>query len=211
MQLTSLIRGTAVLMVSLMAVPVLAGNQAPTGTYTATTGSSAATASGGGRSGGGPRAGGGAGRGRTGTTSTSAGSGSDLTMDVASWSTQADAQQLTSAQGGNGQGALAVLNSMNHGSVTIAGRNFPINAAFSVPKGSGYSIYLVSAKPFSAEGGRGRAAGATSGLIVLHVDASGAGTGELYTSTQVVFETTGEVQARGGASTATNLSGVAHL
>lgn len=181
------------------ALPALAVSQAPTGTYTATTGSSAATASVGGS--------GGAARG---SKTTGAGSGSSVTMSLSNWATQADLEKLAAAEG-DPKAFLDLLSGMNFGTVTIGGKSVPVNLAWSFKSGSSYQIVLLSEKPFSATSSRTGATGngAAVGYIRLTVDGSGVGTGMMYSTTQVAVQSGSDVVARGGASTATQLSAVA--
>lgn len=192
-----------VLMASLLMFPTLLfAGQAPTGTYTASMGQSAGTASGGTTNGG---------RGRVGGRGNGSASGTSVTMNVSSYSTKSELDQLRAAQDDISK-FLSTLNSFNHGSVTISGQTFTVNAATSVQAGDKYYIYLLTSTPLaSSKTGRGgrQATGAAGGYIRLTVDSNGAGDGMLYASTQVVISTNGEITARGGASTATQLSSVA--
>ena len=180
------------------AQPLLAISQASTGTYTASTGDSAATGS--------VTGGGGAARG---SKTTTAGSGSAVTMAIDSWATQADLDALAAAQGDTKK-FLDILSGLRHGSVTLGGKTIPVNLAWSFKSGASYQILLLSEKPFSATSSRtgGSASGAAVGYIRLTVDGNGAGQGMMYSTTQVAFESGGDIVARGGASTATQLSNV---
>jgi hypothetical protein len=150
--------------------------------------------------------------GRTGGAAASAAEGGSVKMNIASWSTEEDARKLADAQrGGRLEALLEALSGMNHGTVTVGGEEFVINAAFSIQAGSVYHIYLLSAKPFTSAGPAGRIGqGVAVGFISLQVDSSGNGAGQLYTSTQVIVERNGEVRARGGVSTASQLADVKH-
>ncbi len=178
---------------------VSVSSPAPTGTYNGTTGSSAGTASGAG-----PR---GRVRGATATDSTTGGS---VAMTVSRFLTSDELNQfLTAQQAGGGQMVKAISN-QSYGTVKIGGQTFTINLAASAKVGAGYTICLVSARPFATgttSGGRA-ATGGTVGYIKLTVDANGNGTGAMYSSTQVVLTNDGLIEARGGASTATQLTGV---
>lgn len=189
--------------ISLLSVLAFAGGgQAPTGTYTASIGNSAGTVSGGAAGRGGFR-----GRGQ----GNGAASGKSVTMNVAGYSTQEEMQKLRDTQG-DPNAFFTTLNSYNHGTVAFEGQTFTVNAAYSVQTGSKYFLYLLTAGPLktSQQGPRGRVAtGAGGGYIRLTVDANGVGEGVLYTSTQVVVKNNGEIEARAGASTATQLTGVA--
>ncbi|MBI3653389.1 MAG: hypothetical protein HY231_20355 [Acidobacteria bacterium] len=188
------------------------GGQAATGTYTASLGNSAGMASGGATG-----SGGGAARGRMtrgGGSASTAASGANVSLNISSYSTQEEINKLVQTQN-DASAFLNTLNGYNHGSVTISGKSYPINAAYSLQAGSNYYIYLVSAKPFSGEatgrGGRGgKASGAAGGYIRLTVNSGGSGDGALYTSTQVTVQTNGAIEVRGGASTASQLTNVAH-
>ena len=172
---------------------------APAGLYTGTTGASAATASGAGTRG----------RGRA-TETTAATSGGSVAMDIKHYLTSAELNSFLAAQdAGAGQMVKAISN-QNYGTVKIAGQTFTINLAASAKVGTGYVISLVSARPFSTETGSGgrSAAGGSVGYIKLTVDASGNGTGAMYSSTQVVVNKDGTVTSRAGGSTATMLTSV---
>ena len=119
-------------------------------------------------------------------------------------------QKLRETQG-DPNAFFSTLNSYNHGTVTFEGQTFTVNAAYSIQTGEKYFLYLLTAKPLttSQAGPRGRiATGAAGGYIRLTVDSNGAGDGVLYTSTQVVVKNNGEIEARAGASTATQLDSV---
>ncbi len=193
---------------SLLALVVILGGafvvwagSAPTGTYTATMGASGGTASAGAA---------GRGRGRAGR-GTEATTGTAVTMKIGSYSSQAELDALAAA-GGDPAKFLSVLSGYNHGTVTVGGQSFPINAAYSTSAGSaGNVICMATAKPLASSGTsrRGRqATGTSGGYIRLTVDASGSGTGMLYTSTQVVISSSGEFSARAGGSTGTALTDV---
>ena len=191
----------AVLVVAaVLAFPAFAAaGQASTGTYIATTGGSAATASG-------ATAGG---RGRA-SGSTASTSGGTVTIDLGSYSTQSEVDALKAAND-NLDAFLKQLSSYSHGSVKIGNQSFKINFAYSTQTGSEYQIFLVSATPLttSQTGPQGRSAtGAAGGYIRLTVNANGDGTGMMYSSTQVVINNNGSVEARAGGSTATQLTTV---
>lgn len=190
--------------ISLLSALVFAGGgNAPTGTYTASVGNSAGTVSGGA-----PGRGGFRGRGQGNGTA----SGKSVTMNVGSYSTQEELQKLRETQG-DPSAFFNTLSSYNHGTVTFEGQTFTVNAAYSVQTGSKYFLYLLTANPLktSQQGPRGRiATGTAGGYIRLTVDAYGAGDGVLYTSAQVVVKNNGEIEARAGAATATQLTGVTH-
>ena len=196
-----------------LAGAALAGNgKAPTGRYRATLGSSAGTASGGAVNSAGSAARGRFARG--GGSASDAASGATVSMTIGSYSTQDEINKLAQSQN-DASAFLNTLSAYNHGSVTVGGTTYPINAAYSVQAGSSYYVYLLSAKPFSAEssgprGRGGKADGAAGGYIRLTVNSAGSGDGVLYASTQVVVQTNGASEARGGASSASQLSNVAH-
>ncbi len=171
-------------------------DRAPTGAYTAATGASAGTASGT------------VTRGRAREASASSGtSGGTITMNIGSYSTREEVDQVVAAQGSGAEAMLQAINKTSHGSVTIGGQTFAINMAASAKVGSSYNIYLVSAKPFSTSASSsGRSpTGGSAGYIQLTVSSDGGGDGKLYASTQIVVDKDGSVVARGGASTATAL------
>lgn len=185
--------------VMLVAAPILMAEQAPTGSYTATTGGTAV-------GGGGSTSGGSHGHGGTSTGSTA---GKTLTMNVASYTTQEELQKLAATQG-DPKKFLDTLKGFNHGTVMIGSKSYVINAAASAKAGSSSYVVMLSATPFEASGSSRSAKGVAAGYIRLTVDDAGAGTGMLYTSTQVVVSTTsGDFTAKGGASTATQLTAVA--
>ena len=174
-------------------------DKAPAGSYTAATDASAGIASAAGPTG---RA-----RGASGASGTSGGT---VTMNISSYSSNEEVDQIVAAQGSGAEAMLQAINRQSHGSVTIGGQTFTINMAASAKVGSSYNIYLVSAKPFSTGSGSGgrTATGGSAGYIQLTVNSTGSGDGGMYTSTQIVVEKDGSVAARGGASTATALTNV---
>lgn len=127
--------------------------------------------------------------------------GTELYINIQSFVSDAQLSQIESA---SASGQLPqVLSNMNSGSVRIGNRTVTINAAIAVHSAKGSVVYLLSAQPFSAQGqqGGGGAAGAV-GFIEMRVVN---GKGSMYTSTQVAVSN-GAVIARGGASTATQLT-----
>lgn len=194
-------RRTALTMMTvscLFVAPVLQAEQAPAGTYTATAGSSVAT-------GGGTTSAGKHGRGGT---TTSKGSGTKITATITSYTDQSELEALAATQG-DAKAFFDKLATFNHGTVTVEGKSYPINAATSVSYGSTYYVAIASAKAFSTSGSSRTAKGATGGYIRLTVDSAGVGKGVMYTSTQVVVnKSTGEFEAKVGASTATELTDV---
>jgi hypothetical protein len=177
------------------------GDKAPLpGNYSASTGQSAATASGEAVS----TSTGQRGSFRKGGTTQGQGGGeSNVQVNISRYTNSSELEAIAAA--GQDQGFIQKVSEGDCGSVTINGQTFKANLATSAKVGSSYMVYIVSAKSFST--GRG-GKGATVGFIHLTVDANGSGTGLLYTSTQVAVDKGGAVQARGGASTATQLSGV---
>jgi len=171
--------------------------KAPFRTYTASTG---ATASSAGASSGGRFA-------RTGRT-TGATAGGDVVISLTAYSDSAELQTVAGA--GSGNVAPAIKGRSATGTVTLGGQSFTVNMASSATVGANYVIYLLSATPFAATGPQGSTGqGGAVGLIELTVPAAGgAGTGKLYTSTQVVVSADGTVTAHAGASSATALSNV---
>ena len=192
----------AVLGLLLPALHAHARDNAPAGTYTASTGATAGRSHARGQAGGLLA--------RRGQTEETTGAG--ITIRIDSYSTQSELDALVQAQqSGGSAAALKTLSGMSHGSVQIGGQSFRVNAISSVRTGGGWNIYLLSAEPFGEAGPRGRQVrGASAGTIVLHVDAGGSGDGMLYTSTQFVVESDGQVRAQAGGSTATALSSVVH-
>jgi hypothetical protein len=183
----------------LASLPALAVSQAPAGTYTATSGNSAATGS--------VTGSGGAARG---SKTTSAGSGSSITMSINNWATQADLESLAAAEG-DPKAFLDLLAQKSFGTVTLGGRAIPVNLAWSFKSGASYQIVLLSEKPFAATSSRTGATGSgvAVGYIRLTVDGSGIGSGMLYSTTQVAIQSGSDIVARGGASSATQLTNVA--
>jgi hypothetical protein len=175
-------------------------SQAPTGTYTASTGMSAGTASGMGKRGMGRAS-------ATGGENVTA----NITCNIERYVTAQDIEGFLQAQQSGGQQLLKAFSAKKFGTVMIGNQSFDINMAASAKVGSGYKIYLVSARPFSSgTGPQGKSAqGAAAGYIELTWNGQG-GSGVMYTSTQVVIQSDGSVQARAGASTATTLTNVNH-
>lgn len=175
------------------------------GTYTASSGGTAATSSaaGGGRF---ARMGG-----KTGATASQ--SGSNVTVNVSSFSTSAEIQQVAAA--GESGVAAAIQALPSKGTVTIAGSGpVEIKLATNAKVGANYAVYILSAVPFGTAqaGPRGRTAqGGSVGMIEMTIPGDmSAGSGKLYTSTQVVVSQSGAVTSRGGASTATALTNVVY-
>ncbi|NJK63038.1 MAG: hypothetical protein HC921_10495 [Synechococcaceae cyanobacterium SM2_3_1] len=141
------------------------------------------------------------------TRQTEVGAGQPISITLASYSTPEQLQQIIAAPAGN---RAATLNQYNHGTVTIAGLIYPINAATSFQWGGNYVVNLMSARPFAAVGSEGQVAQLnTVGYITLLLPTSGGpGSGKLYTSTQANLTESGQVQVVRGASTATDLINV---
>lgn len=190
--------GMVVALMGLVSAPLLAADQAPAATYVATTGSSAVT-------GGGTGAGGGHAHGSKGTDATKGGT---VTIAVNSYTTEEELAALK-ATAGDAKKFFDTLKTYNHGTVTVGGKTYPINAASSVGNASGYSISLASAVAYAASGSSHSAKGATGGYIHLTVDSTGSGKGSMFTSTQIIINSsTGDFEAKAGMSTATQLSDV---
>lgn len=180
----------------LLLCATLALAEGETGTYYATTGASAATASGAGS--------GGRGRG-VGTTSST--TGGDITMTISSFSSEEELEKLK-AQAGDPQAFLKTLSTFRHGTVKIGKRSVPVHAAWTVSTGSRDYLFLLSAKGFELSRSGHSASGGGAGYIKLTVDDAGDGKGVLYSTAQVVFKANGQAVARGGASSATQLTDV---
>jgi len=193
----------AVVLMIAWALPALAAtDQAPTGTYKATTGSTAATASGAGAAAGAAAAGGAAG-------ASGATKGYDVTMNISGYSGDEEIEELK-ALVKDPAAFLKTLNGFRHGSVKLGNKSVPINAAYSIKQGGKYHIFLLSAKSFDKSASRiqAKGSGAAAGYIRLTVDGAGDGGGMMYATAQVVFKVSGEIVARAGASTATKLNEV---
>lgn len=184
----------------LLAVAGAEAGTAPTGSYTATMSGTASTSS--------ATSGHGAARGRRSSEATT---GTAVSIRIDSYSSEAELDALAAAQGDPAK-FLDVLAAYDHGSVSIGGQSFPVNAVHSSSAGAaGNVIVLLTARPLTSSqtGRRGRSVSGTSGgYIRLTVDAAGSGDGVLYTSTQVTVETDGSFSSRGGGSTATPLDNV---
>lgn len=193
-------RNALLVLVTLVLFGLEPASAASPGTWTASTAGTAATASGAGA------AGGAAGRGR-GAGATSAGASTAVTLNVSSWSSSEELEELQKLlKAKDTKAFLATLNGYDHGWVTIGGRRVPVDLAWNGTVGGKDVVILVSAKPFSASGSPGSAAGAAVGYVRLTLDSSQSGEGVMYSTTQVGFQgTSGELVARGGASTATKL------
>ncbi len=138
---------------------------------------------------------------------TEVGAGQTISITLTSYSTPEQLQQIIATPVGN---RAATLNLFNHGTVTIAGLVYPINAATSFQWGGNYVVNLMSARPFAASGSEGQVAQLnTVGYITLLLPTSGGpGSGQLYTSTQASLTESGQVQVLRGATTATDLNNV---
>lgn len=141
------------------------------------------------------------------TRQTEVGAGQPISITLTSYSTPEQLQQIIAAPAGN---RAATLNLYNHGTVTIAGLVYPINAATSFQLGGNYVVNLMSARPFAATGSEGQVAQLnTVGYITLLLPTSGGpGSGKLYTATQTSLTESGQVQVLRGATTATDLNNV---
>ncbi len=186
--------GAAMLFLFVTFSLVFAQTQAPIGTYTATTGSSlvkgktAATGEGGGMFK------------KKFKKPSEAGAGNTITISLQSYSTKEEINQLKAAQS-NSQQFMTMLSSFQHGTVTMGGKSFPINMAYSNSRSGKFVISILSSKAFSNTGeqlttGKGLA----TGHIELLVDSSGSGQGVLHESTQIGFDSQGEVSAKGGGT-----------
>ena len=184
----------AVLFLFAMFSLLFAQTQAPIGTYIATTGSSMV-------------------KGKTAATGeeggvfkkkfkkpTETGAGNTITISLQSYSTKEEINQLKAAQS-NSQQFMTMLSSFQHGTVTMGGKSFPINMAYSNSRSGKFVITILSSKAFSNTGDRPMAGkGLSTGHIELLVDSSGNGQGVLRASTQIGFDSQGEVSAKGGGA-----------
>jgi hypothetical protein len=196
--------GYAILFVFISSALVFAQTQAPLGTYTATTGSSMAK----GKSAATGEQGGFIKKGFS--KPTEAGAGKTITITLQSYSTKEEISQLRAAQS-NPQQFMATLSSFQHGTVSMGGKSFPINMAYSNSRSGKFIVTILSSKAFSSTEGRfATGKGLSTGHIELLVDASGTGQGVLRASTQIAVDSKGEVSAKGGGtmSKTTKLTGV---
>jgi len=138
------------------------------------------------------------------------GTGNTITITLQSYSTKEELGQLKAAQG-NPEQFMTTLSSFQHGTVSMEGKSFPINMASSISHGDKFVITILSSKAFSNTGGQFMTGkGLSTGHIQLTVDASGSGQGVLHASTQIAFDSQGEISAKGGGalSKATELTSV---
>jgi hypothetical protein len=141
------------------------------------------------------------------TRETEVGAGQPIAITLTSYTTPEQLQQIMTAAVGN---RAAILNQYNHGTVTLAGLVYPINAATSFQLGGNYVVNLMSARPFATTGSEGQVAQLnTVGYITLLLPTGGGpGTGKLYTATQTSLTESGQVQVLRGGATATDLTNV---
>ena len=144
----------------------------------------------------------GLGRGGKGGQSGGQGAGTKLQIQINKFISDSQIDQLETASA-NGELAQA-LSKMNCGTVVIGGKTITINAAIGGQNSNGGVIYLLSAQTFSTQGENGSGAAGAVGFIEMRVK-NNAGNGSMYTTTQVAI-TNGSVAARGGASTAVQLT-----
>lgn len=135
---------------------------------------------------------------------TTTGAGSEVSVSIDSYSTQEELKALAAAA--DSRTLIATLSGYSHGSVTVGGKSFTINGAFCKGNAKGYVISVVTAKPLS--GSKTSASGNTGGLILLTVNSSGAGTGSMYTATELTATTSGGYDLGAVAGTATQLTSV---
>lgn len=197
--------GFAFLLVCISATMIFAQSAAPVGTYVATEGSSNIK----GKSGAAGQ-GGGLFKKRF-NKQESAESGNTVTINLQSYSTKDEINQLKAAQA-NPQQFMTALSSFNHGTVSVNGKSYPINMASSVSRNGKFVISILSAKAFSASSEAKSTAGKAinTGHIEMVIDANGAGQGIMHESTHIGIDSDGIVSAKGGGmlSKATQLTNV---
>jgi hypothetical protein len=135
--------------------------------------------------------------------------GVQVTINLSSYSTQEELKTIANAGAGN---ITAALSRYNHGTITIGGRIYPINLAYSYQQGSNYRINLISGKPFAASGPQGGTAttnayGAITLLLPIAPNTLGTGTLSTVMGSRISLQ--GDIVGGVGRAASTPLSDVA--
>jgi len=132
-----------------------------------------------------------------------------VTMRIDSFSSQEELNTISNAGEKN---VIPTLAKYNHGTITIAGKSYPINLAVSFRRGNTYRINILSAKPYGAVGPQGGSiSGNTYGAItlVIPITDGAAGTGTMFTMMgSRLSNYADEILSGGATATTTPLQGV---
>jgi hypothetical protein len=136
-----------------------------------------------------------------------------LTATIRSWATDAQRDALMAAVKQGGTAARDLLaKQTDAGSIQIGSNSTPIKYAYARSVGSGRLITLVTAKPIHYVGGDAAnpkpKAGYDLGLVLLQVDGSSPGTGEVAPAAKVKVDDKGAIVTEDYGADAVRLTNV---
>ena len=123
----------------------------------------------------------------TAAAATSVGTNANLTVVVQRYTSDRDRNALIEAlkKGGTAAARALLVKGRDLGSVQIGERRTAIKYVYSRKTLAGRQVTVVTAEPISLAGGTMPAAGFDLGLVLLDLDASGAGQGDLVPATKI--------------------------
>src|SRR5262249_38993748 len=110
-----------------------------------------------------------------------------LTLVVQRYTSDGDRNKLIDAlkKGGTEAARTLLMKGRDVGSVDLGGKQTPIKYVYSRKTLTGRQVTAVTAAPLAVAGAAPPAAGFTLGLVLLDLDASGPGRGDLVPATKV--------------------------